>query len=230
MSISERFKRWYHEFCSYLKPMTFRQKISYLFTYYKSWLLIAILLIAAIGFTADVIMQRQQETLLLGFFTNDDYGLFDSRKIQKDFSQRISLEKNQNIILDDDFYIDVEGGARNYSAASNGKIIAYMSVGELDFIVTCKDIYEHYSGNVPMLDLRELLPEDLFQELEQYMVYGKNYDAQGNLQDNCPLGIDLRASRYLRDSGLPQGSFYFFVPYQAPHRAMIIEFLRYSFE
>ena len=230
MSISERIRRWYQELRGYLRPMSFRQKLAYLFTYYKSWILIAILIIAAVGFTADVIIQRQQETLLQGFFTNDDYGLFDARKIQKDFSQRISLGKNQNIILDDDFYIDVEGGARNYSAASNGKIIAYMSVGELDFIVTCKEIYEHYSGNVPMLDLRELLPEDLFQELEHCMVYGRNYDAQGNLQENCPVAIDLRDSRYIRNAALPEGSFYLFVPYQAPHREMICEFIRYSFE
>ena len=230
MTIRERFTRWYQELRSYLRPMTFRQKAAYLFTYYKSWLLGLILIAVAIGFGVEVMIQRQQETVLQGFFTNDDYGIFDAAAIRKDFEKRITLESNQNIILDDDLYIDLEGGARNYSAASNGKIIAYMSVGQVDFIVTCREIFDHYSGNVPMMDMRQLLPEDLYREMEPYLAMGRNFDEDGNLLESCPVAIELSQSRYLRDQQIPQGTYYLFVPYQAPNRDMICSFIRYSFE
>ncbi len=225
-----RISYWYQDLKEKLKPMSFRQKLSYFFTYYKGWLLGLLVLILFAGYIGDFLVQRNKETVLEGFFTNDDYGVFNAKEILDDFADTLTLQKNQNIIMDDDLYIDLEGGARDYSAASNGKIIAYMSVGELDFVVTCKEIYEHYAGNVPMLDLSSVLSPELNSELAPYYVYGSNIDSEGKEGSAFPAAVELSQSRFLKDRpDVPEGTYYLFAPYQAPHREALADFIEFCF-
>lgn len=226
MSISERFKIWRRREAEKLKTMSFSQKLAYLFAYYKGWLaafLVAILFAAYIG---DAVVQAHKETVLQGFFTNDEYDLFPAGKLQKDFASRLGLEKNQRILFDDDLFVDLTGGASQYTAASNGKIIANMAVGELDFIVTSKEVYEHYSGQVPMRDLKTLLPAELYEALSPYMTAGK--DETGA---EISAALEMSQSRFLRDADyVEEGSYYLFVPYSAPHTEPLCAFIAYCFE
>lgn len=221
---------WYNDLKEKLSSMNFRQKVSYLFTYYRSWLVWLLILILFACFIGDFIIQRNRETLLEGFFTNDDYVVFDAKDINREFSALAGIDKHQQLIMDDNLYIATDGSAKDYSAASNGKIIAYMSVGELDFIVTRREIYDYYAENVPMLDISSVLDENLTEKLSPYFQYGCNIDADGQKGEPFPAAIELSQCRFLRDrDDVPEGTYYLFIPYQAPHRDMLAEFIEYLF-
>lgn len=64
-------------------------------------------------------------------------------------------------MFDDALYIDLGGEASEYTAASNGKLTAYMMMHELDFVVTSDEVLEYYKDTFPMEDLEALLPADL---------------------------------------------------------------------
>lgn len=210
--------------------MTFRQKVSYLFTYYKGWL-VGLLLIGMLGgYIGDVLIQRQKETVLQGFFVNDVYRFFDAEKIREELSPILNLQKNQNIVFDDELYIDPEGGATDISAASNGKIIAYMAVGELDFVVCSRELYEHFSAGVPMADLSEILTPELFEKLRPYILEGKNELEAGKFSDSFPAALELSQCRFIKDKPYGQeDSYYLFVPYSAPDRENVCKFIDYIF-
>lgn len=211
--------------------MTAKQKISYLFTYYKGWV-IGLLLVVMLGaYIGDVLIQRQKETVLQGFFVNDIYRFFDSEEIKKELSPVLDLQKNQNIIFDDELYIDLEGEATDISAASNGKIIAYMAVGELDFVVCSEELYQHFAAGVPMADLSEILRPELYERLKAYIQEGRNELEAGKYGSSFPAALELSQCRFIKDKLCGQEeSWYLFVPYSAPHRENVSKFIEFIFQ
>ena len=150
-----RIRNWYRAEAEKLRALSWKKKLQYLFVYYKGWFAGFLILLLFLSYAVDVVVQGQKETVLQGFFTNDVYSAFPVEEIQKDLASRLSLDRSQKILFDDDLYIDLGGEATEYSAASNGKIIAYMAVGDLDFVVTTGEVYRHFAGDIPMRDLSE---------------------------------------------------------------------------
>lgn len=219
------FRDWRRTEAEKLRSLTWGKRLQYLFVYYKGWAAGLLVLLLFGGYLVDMVVQGRKETALQGFITNDIHNAFPAGEMEKDLSALLNLRKNQRVILDDDLYIDLGGEATEYTAASNGKIIAYMAVGELDLVITSGEVYRHFAGEVPLCDLSELLPEELYQALSGDIVTAPN--AAGEL---VPGGIELSGSMFLRDRGLEKGSYYLFVPRSAPHREAICAFLAYCFE
>ncbi len=122
--------------------------------------------------------------------------------------------------------MDLHGEAVEYTAASNGKIIAYISTASLDFVVTTGEVYRHFAQDVPLLDLSQHLPADVYDRLAPYI--DAVPDPAGE-RGSVPGAIELSQSRFLQDAGLPEGSYYLFVPYNAPHVQALCQFIQYCF-
>lgn len=163
MNLRERFTRWKAAEGAKLRPMSPRQRAGYILHYYRFWLMGLVLLLAVGFYIGDAVVQSQKEILLQGFFTNDEYNLFPAENIQKDYAATQALTRRQRIVFDDALYIDLGGDASDYTSASNGKLIAYTLTHELDFVVTSDEVLAYYKDNMPMRDLREVLPKDLQQ-------------------------------------------------------------------
>lgn len=224
--LMERLQGWRAREGEKLRGMMLPKKIGYILTYYKGWLLGLLVLALFTGYAVDVAVQNQKETVLHGFFTNDQRDYFPASQLQKDVSAYLGLEKGQRVIFDDDLYVDLHGEATEYTAASNGKIIAYISTASLDFVVTTGEVYRHFAQDVPLLDLSQLLPEDVYRALAPRIASVPDPTGEGG---SVPGAIELSRSRFLRDSGLPEGSYYLFVPYNAPHPQALCEFIQYCF-
>ena len=229
MNLQERFTRWKAAEGEKLRPMSPRQRAGYILHYYRFWIMGLVVLLAVGFYIGDVVVQSQKEVLLQGFFTNDEYNLFPAESIQKDYSATQDLTRRQRIVFDDALYIDLGGEASDYTSASNGKLIAYTLTHELDFVVTSDEVLAYYKDNMPMRDLRELLPADLQQQLGGALCTEVN--AEGN---TVCVAVDMTASRFVAGTGADadpnvQHTYYFFVPAGAPHPEQIVQFLRYSF-
>lgn len=228
LSFREKVKLWRATESAKLRSMSFGKKLSYIFTYYWKWMLLFLIVLMFCGYVADVIVQAGKETVLEGFFTNDDYNFFPAGKLQDEFSQYLGLSGDEKLIFDDSLYVSLDGGATEYSAASNGKIIAYMATQELDFIVSPRAVFDYYSNDVPMSDLKTLLAPDLYERLEPYMIEG--VDSEGK---PCYTGIDMTESRYISGSEnaeYAEQTYVMFVPYSAPHREMLNSYIAFCFD
>ena len=214
MSIKQHFARWKETEAAKLRPMTAKQRAGYILHYYRFWF-IGLALLLLVGFyIGDAVIQSHKEILLQGFFTNDEYNLFPAERIEQDY---------------DALYIDLGGEASEYTAASNGKLTAYMMMHELDFVVTSDEVLEYYKDTFPMEDLEALLPADLREALADQLSF--NTDADGK---TTAIALDMTQSRFVAGTGADadpnvQHTYYFFVPAGAPHPEQIVQFLRYSF-
>jgi hypothetical protein len=221
MTIKERFLKWKTTESAKLKTMSFRQKLSYILYYYKGWIIGFIIFLMFAGYVGDAVSQAHKEVVIQGFFTNDDYGLFNASKIEKEYGSTLELSKKQCVIFDDALYIDLGGEATEYTAASNGKLIAYMATNELDFVVTTQAVLEHYLDQAPMLDFQNLLDEATFQRFQDYM-----YSYNGSY-----VALDMSQSRFIRDVDYDMDeTYYMFVPMLAPNPNQICDFIAWCFE
>ena len=229
LTFRQKVKKWRDTESAKLRTMKFGEKIGYIFTYYWKWMLLFLIVVMFCGYVGDAVVQAHKEIVLEGFFTNDDYNLFPAGDLEKDFAATLDLSKKQAVVFDDTLYISQDGGATEYSAASNGKIIAYMATQELDFVVTTEAVYDFYREDVPMADLGKLLTPELYARLEAYLIEGT--DPDGNA---CYTGLDMSQSRYVAgtdavgDASIT-GRYVLFVPYSAPHTEMLNEYIAYCF-
>ena len=224
MNLFSRIRRWFAGEAAKLRKMTFSQKASYIVTYYK-WYFIGFLVFCLFaGYVGDALIQSRKEIVLQGFFTNDDLNYFPGEKMEDTYTELLGLDRNHRVVFDDTLYFDLEGSADEYTAASNGKVIATMAVNQLDFMVTTRPVLEHFRGEVPMKDLEEFLPDDILQALRDELVLG--LDENG---EEAYVGINMRTSRYLRDFE-PETEFFLFVPYRIPNEEALLQYLRYCFD
>ena len=229
MSIKQQFAHWKETEAAKLRPMNAKQRAGYILHYYRFWFIgLALLLLVGL-YVGDAVVQSHKEILLQGFFTNDEYNLFPAEQIEKDYAATQTLTRQQRIVFDDALYIDLGGEASEYTAASNGKLTAYMMMHELDFVVTSDEVLEYYKDTFPMQDLTALLPEDLLSALSDKLYY--HTDAEGK---TAAIALDMTQSRFVAGTGADadpnvQHTYYFFVPAEAPHPEQIVQFLRYSF-
>lgn len=225
-SLTERFRSWRAREAEKLRGMTLPKKLGYIAAYYKGWFLGLLAAALVAGYAADVVIQNQKETVLQGFFTNDQQDYFPAARLQKDVADYLGLDQGQRVIFDDGLYVDLHGEATEYTAASNGKIIAYISTGSLDFVVAPGEVYRHFAQDVPLRDLSQLLPAETCRQLAPYIVTAPDPAGTGA---EVPGAIELSQSRFLQESGLPPGSYYLFVPYNAPHAQALCRFIQYCF-
>ena len=228
ITTQNRFKSWYQQEKEKLRALSWKKRVGYLLHYYRGWLIGLIVLICVGFYIGDMVAQSQKEVVLQGFFTNDEWNLFSAEELQKDYQTTLSLQKNESVVFDDSLYIDLGGKASDYTAASNGKIIAYMATHELDFIVTSSEVMQHYQELIPLKDLNEILPDDLKKALQNSLVPtfkdGKTV---------C-LALDMTQSRFVAGIGVDQDpaitdTYYLLVPASAPHTAQLTDFIRYCF-
>lgn len=213
-----------------MKNMTFRGKVSYFFAYYKHLIVIFLILCLFGYFVGDWIVQSRKDIVLEGFFTNDEWDLFNASALTDEYREHFSLEGRQDVYFDDSLYVDLTGEITDYSTASASKIVVYLANNELDFIVTVEPVFDYYSESVSMCDFRDLLPEDLLAELEDYLIF---VDAEDGA--NGAWGLDLTACRYVTGVGadkepLVDDTYVMFVPDSAPHKETVAEYIRFLFE
>ena len=223
MNITSRIRSWYLEEARKLRPMTLKQKISYLTTYYTRWFVLFLIICLFVGFIGDALIQSRKEIVLQGYFTNDDHNYFPGSKMEQEYGAVLDLKRGERVVFDDSLYFDLEGTADEYTAASNGKVIATMAVNQLDFMVTTLPVFEHFRGELPMKDLEKFLPQDLLNVVGDSLVPG--LDENG---EEAMVAINMSGSRYLRNVSA-QMDFYLFVPYNIPNEDALIDYLRYCF-
>ena len=206
-----------------LRTMTLKQKISYLTTYYTRWFVLFLIICLFVGFIGDALIQSRKEIVLQGYFTNDDRNYFPGSKMEKEYAATLNLEWGQRVVFDDSLYFDLEGNADEYTAASNGKVIATMAVNQLDFMVTTQPVLEHFRGELPMKDLEKFLPVDILMAVQDALVPGLDENGEEAL-----VAINMAQSRFLKDISVEE-DYYLFIPYNIPNEEALIGFLRYCF-
>ena len=208
-----------------LKTLSFPKKLGFIFDYYKGWFFVLFCLILLGCYIGEAVTEIRNETVLEGFFCNDDEDLFPAKKLARDFSAYLGLGKRQQVIFDDTLYV-IPGSGAEYNTASQSKVVAYIAARELDFLVTTKELVASYAPSCPVLDLEGFLPEELLERLQDQLLYME--DGSGEYK---ACGVSLAGSRFTKDSEAQKESPHYLMAFSySRHQDALLQFLRYAFE
>lgn len=194
MSLKETISKKWKEETGKLSKMRFRDKLWYIWEYYKLHML-GILMIGIVIYIVGLSIHNRGITNVLYGGIINDYVTDDSLKgLTDEFKERYALDpKKQTVTMDASFYISMDQQSEMSMSAST-KLTVLIASQSLDFTISDPAVFENNAALDSYLDLETFLPEDMKSRLSEYYVYAA--DSAGNKK---AYGLDLGVSRYVTE-------------------------------
>ena len=170
--------------------MPFKKKLEHIWDYYRWHILIFLVVVFALGTWISQAI-HQTEPILQVEMVNA-YGSSDGGEAFADFLQQQGIPYYEDaVIVGRNIQLDGPDASQNYGAAQ--MLFCTIAAGEPDLIFWDTDEVFPMIDEGPLLDLRELLPEELLQEEKDSLVYGK---LNG---ETYPCGIYLEGNPWVQE-------------------------------
>ncbi len=205
-----------------LKNMTTKEKMNYLWEYYRLHALGGILAIAAIIYVIYQIATPNINTQFYAAIIDSSLSTEAVEEFASEFSDYLDLNpKLEDIQINDTFYLS---GSGNYNIQQ--ALTAYIAAREVDVIIAPESQFLNYAKNDYFTKLSEALPTDIYSAMTDRFFLSETTESS----DKNAYGI------YLNDSDLFEGVTYDGEPYvlgilaNYPHEENTIEFINYLFK
>lgn len=152
-----------------MKQKSFKEKMQYFWDYYK-WHVIggAVLAVCVVSLVSSILGRR--DCAFYGAFVNA-YQTPDYEAFRDDFADRAGIDlAEKDILFDTDLYITANGNDQASVNASQ-RLTVYVAAGDVDVMASGLTVMNQYAYNEFFLDLRQILPEDLQEQLTPYYYY-----------------------------------------------------------
>lgn len=197
MQVSERLKNEAKTERAKLKDMSFRDKLWYIWEYYKFHILGLFIVIGIFWVIGTSIYRSTFESELYCIYINNrsDQEL-NTDLLTVDFHDYMGFNEKQQINTESSF-ISYGDDATEYSYASMAKISALVASQELDVMISDEENFKHYASLTAFSNLEELLPADVLDLVKDRLYYAT--DEEGN---TYACGITLDGTAFAEKSNL----------------------------
>lgn len=207
-----------------LKDMSFSDKFSYLWEYYKIHAAVAVAVTALLIYMIHEIVTPDVKPALYAAIINSAVDPTALEQYEADFGNSIQINpKRESVELNDTFFISDES-----SSMTNMQqvLTTYIAAGEIDVIIAPESRFKSYAYFGYISKLSDELPTDVYSSLTDYFMVS---DTEEDTTKNA-YGI------YLTDSDLFKDLTYVSEPYilgivpNYSHEDVTIDFIRYLFK
>lgn len=198
-----------------LKPMTWPQRLDHLWTYYKYYLLIAVVVLVFLAAIITGIVNASKEVLISGMLVNVSMEQKGFHYLSEGYEQVLGATGNQVVELTSTNFEDLETSEdleANYNAAQ--VLIARVSGGLLDYAIIDQMAFEFYLTQEVYLDLREFFTQEELQRLAQadMLAYAKLADSE----QSWPVAVKITNWDFTKDNIKTKGEIYFVISGNSP--------------
>lgn len=159
-----------------LKSMSWKEKLGYIWAYYKPHMAVTLGIILLLSIVGQSIYRSRFETVFSVAILNG--GMGDSEGMQADFKKYLGDEdKYHEIMVDSSMYFTGEDSA-DYTSVM--KLTTLIGSNQIEAMVCTEDQYEKYS------DLDAFIPMDELLGQEELEAYGSDVDKYGILVNDSP--------------------------------------------
>lgn len=206
-----------------LKDMTFKKKVSYIWEYYKFWILgVIALIVFLVVFIRDYRI-NSRPYYLNGVILDSYLALDQSVNISDEFAKANNVDTDTYQLYIDTGMSLRTGSADTVAIAFQERLVAEYVAADLDFVMGPIDVMEYAANCNSYGDITQLLPQDLLDELKdrEYEFYtydpaaieqgrqkaaerdGIRYDVDEELMNAEPFiaGVYLDTCPYLNNLG-----------------------------
>lgn len=219
-----KLKQSFTKFIATLKPMTFRQRIDYIFTYYKEHMLLALIaLIILVGVVVSL-FNAQIEIIFSGTIANLDLTKDGAAYLREDLFDYFGGKPGQEVRLSasyfDELFSSVDSFDYNYNAAMG--VVAMVGAQSLDYMIMDEVALKFFLSQDIFMDLREFFTEEELAELESRLVYFELDDGS-----RYPVAVHIEDTAYAKDCIDVKDAVFFAFIANAPHMDACHEFWDY---
>lgn len=180
-----------------IKKLPLRQRFGYFRDYYLKIVAVAVLVIIAVVSLLNTTVFNRSESVLSICFLNGG-AISDTDALDEFLEGYIGLENKNDYIQSETLYLD--------SYQMNMAFITRLAAGAIDLVVCPYSDFLDQSQNGMFCDLRELLPEDMYEQLSDRILENgvAERDGEGEIisrSDPIPFGIDLSDSAVYKEYG-----------------------------
>ncbi len=226
MSLKETLKETGKQEGLKLKNMSWRDRFWYIWEYYKLHFLGLIILCLFLYLVGTILYNQTFTDQLYYIVINNttpsgtDFDAFDQA-----FKERMGYGKKDTVTGDGSYFVDFENTNEEMGYIYLIKISALVSSQELDMIITDEDTLRHYAESDAFLDLEEALPEDLWTQLQDQILYATNESGE-----EIPCGIDISDTLFPEATGVTITPCYMGIISNTNHLDTVISWIRFILE
>lgn len=212
-----------------LKDMTFKEKLSYLFFYYKWHALAAVGIVAFVIYVIVTLLSRKGEAFYC-VFMNVDHAFVETTDMSADFEAYAGINskkyktvfdttvytKNNNPMFEDDAY------------DSSVRLNALFMSSQVDAFCTSAKILDDYAVQDILIDMHEFFTDE---EMDKLAAHDLIYYSKASDGREYPAAILISDSAVLDEVGIYDEStvVYASVVSNAPHREYFHTFISYLY-
>lgn len=206
-----------------LKKMSFKDKIWYIKEYYLVHIIIILVLLF---FSISIISNTlKKEPIFSSFFVNLFILEEDKKEIIDDFIKFAKLDETKDSwILDDSIKISLDNSS---SPLENQqyilKLTATIISGQLDTIITEKELIDYFLGIDSFLPLNNILPKDFMKNNMDKLYIKENIDKIKNI-----YAINVSKSPLFKKFGIKE-DIYFAIAKNSKNIDLSLKFLEYIY-
>lgn len=182
-----------------LREMSFKNKVGYLWEYYRLHAIAAISVIALLAYIIHIIITPKIETQLYVAMINNTVDKQALDELQEDMTELLQLNTNrENIVINSNFYFN---GNIDYEMNMRQVLVTYIASQDIDILIAPESEFSNYAQNSFLYRLSDLLPTDIYSSLtDQFYltgtvddptetVYGIYASETGLFKDLAPSGF-----------------------------------------
>lgn len=217
-----------------LKPMTFKQKVDHLWTYYKGYALGALVVALIVIMTVTAYINASKQIRVSGMMANVSMTQEGYNYLTKDYHKKLGLQEGKEVVelqsADFSSLADPTSGEDNYYASQ--KLILQVASGDMDYAIVDKLALDFYVHQDVFSDLRDVFPEEMMEEFAQkdmifYMLSVPDDTDLDDLEidpetaDRIPIAIKMKELPFTKEA-MHGGEYYFCATSHAPDAKVII--------
>ncbi len=183
-----------------LKPMTWRQRVDHIWSYYKPHMVVALVILVAVVGTISMAFNAGKETLVSGIMVNISITPEGRNYLEKDYFADLGGNKNTQEI--DLYYADfsaLENAVYEEEQYSASQVLVGLVTGaKLDYMLLDQFAMEFYIRQDVYFDLRDFFTEEELAELDagKYVIYAM----EEGTNDRIPIAVDISRLEFVKEN------------------------------
>ncbi|MDO5550536.1 MAG: hypothetical protein Q4F76_05150 [Lachnospiraceae bacterium] len=223
MSLKENLKAESQREKAKLKNMSGRDRIWYIWEYYKLHMLAAAAILFILYMIGNVIYNSTFENRLSYMvINNSSMEPTNFETFNQEFKDYMGYGKKDRVTAEGSIYIRHDGNSSELEYASMAKISALVASNSLDMMIMDQANADHYNQLDAFADLEQLLPEDLWQQVKDYAYYAPTESGE-----EIACAIDINHTCFPERTGVSITPCYLGVVKSSNQIDTVIEWIRF---
>ena len=190
-----------------LKPMSWKQRIDHIWTYYKEYIgVFSLLIFVTVGLISSMI-SAQREQVITGIMVNITMTQEGFNYLSTDYAEYLDIGKDKDVKLEYTSFGDLETSTSEQDYYASLSVVAEVSAKKLDYMILDKLAMVFYTGQEVYMDLSKVFTEEELAEFAEKELL--IYCVEEGDQESWPAAIKINDLAYVQDTVTSEGDVYF---------------------